>query len=149
VVKPCPFSSNDNISVKVGDMQLIYAALKRQVVSPVKMLVEHWLSFPNLVGDISCASLITRIANDLGILGDATIIDIDTPHEIIGYDYFRQGRWVKRIQEKLHCIHHKNAISLPNSGFGIYSVQSFLINEQAQPVQQQPPRTSARASSSN
>jgi hypothetical protein len=28
-------------------------------------------------------------------------------------------------------------------------VQSFLINEQAQPVQQQPPRTSARTSSSN
>jgi hypothetical protein len=28
-------------------------------------------------------------------------------------------------------------------------VQSFLINEQAQPVQQQPPRASARASSSN
>jgi hypothetical protein len=56
------------------------------------MLVEHWLSFPDLVGDISCTSLITRIADDLGILGDATIIDIDTPREIIGYDYFRQGR---------------------------------------------------------
>jgi hypothetical protein len=43
-------------------MQLIYVALKRQVVPPVKLLVEHWLSFPNLVGDISCTSLITRIA---------------------------------------------------------------------------------------
>jgi hypothetical protein len=40
------FPRNDNINVRVGDMQLIYAALKRQVVSPVKMLVEHWLSFP-------------------------------------------------------------------------------------------------------
>jgi hypothetical protein len=28
-------------------------------------------------------------------------------------------------------------------------MQSFLINEQAQPIQQQPPRTSARASSTN
>jgi hypothetical protein len=99
------------------------------------MLVEYWLSFPDLVGDISCTSLITRIADDLGILGDATIIDIDTPREIIDYDYFRQGRWVKRIQEKLHYIHNKNAILLPNPRLGIYSVQSFLINEQAQPVQ--------------
>jgi hypothetical protein len=73
-------------------MQLTYAALKRKVMSPVKMLVEHWLSFPNLVGDVSCTSLITRIADDLGILGDATIISIDTPCEIIDYDYFRQGR---------------------------------------------------------
>jgi hypothetical protein len=103
--------------VRVGDMQLIYAALKRQVVSPIKMLVEHWLSFPNLVGDIRCTSLITRIADDLGILVDATIINIDTPREIISYDYFRQGRWVKRIQEKLHYIHHKNTISLPNPGW--------------------------------
>jgi hypothetical protein len=130
-------------------MQLIYAALKRQVVSPVKMLVEHWLSFPNLVGDVSCTSLITRIADDLGILGDATIINIDTPREIISYDYFRQRRWVKKIQEKLNYIHNRSAIPLPNPGLGIYSVQSFLINEKAQPVQQQPPRTSARASSSN
>jgi hypothetical protein len=57
------FPCNDNISMIVGDMQLIYAALKRQVVSPVKMLVEHWLSFPNLVGDISCTSLITQITS--------------------------------------------------------------------------------------
>jgi hypothetical protein len=130
-------------------MQLIYAALKRKVVSPVKMLVVDWLSFPNLVGDVSCTSLITRIADDLGILGDATIISIYTPREIIGYDYFRQGRWVKKIQEKLHYIHNKSTIPLPNLGLGIYSVQYFLINEQTQPVQQQPPRTSARASSSN
>jgi hypothetical protein len=130
-------------------MQLIYAALKRKVVSPVEMLVEHWLSFSNLVGDVSCTSLITRIADDLGILGDATIISIDTPREIIDYDYFRQGRWVKKNQEKLHYIHNKSAISLHNPGLGIYSVQSFLINEQAQPVQQQPPRSLARASSSN
>jgi hypothetical protein len=82
-------------------MQLIYAALKRQVVSPIKMLVEHCISLPNLVRDIRCTSLIIRIADDLGILGDATIIDIDTPRDIIDYDYFRQGRWVKRIQEKL------------------------------------------------
>jgi hypothetical protein len=57
-------------------MQLIYAALKRKVVSPIKMLVEHWLAFPNLVGDVSYTSLITRIADDLGILGDATVISI-------------------------------------------------------------------------
>jgi hypothetical protein len=104
------FPCNDNISVRVGDMQLIYAALKRNVVSPVKVLVEHWLLFPNLVGDVCCTSLITRIADDLGILGDATIINIDTPREIIGYDYFRQGRWVERIKEKLHYIHNKSAI---------------------------------------
>jgi hypothetical protein len=33
--------------------------------------------------------VITRIADDFGILGDVTIINIDTPREIIGYDYFR------------------------------------------------------------
>jgi hypothetical protein len=84
------FRRNDNIGVRVRDMQLIYTALKRQVVSPVKMLVEHWLSFPNLVGDISCTSLITRRVDDLGILGYATIISIDTPRKIIGYSYFCQ-----------------------------------------------------------
>jgi hypothetical protein len=124
--------------VRVGDMQLIYDALKRKVVSPVKMLVEHGLSFPNLVGDVSCTSLSTRIPDELGILRDATIIGIDTPCEIINYDYFCQGRWVKKIQEKMHYIHNKSAIPLPNPGLGIYFVQSFLINEQAQPAQQQP-----------
>jgi hypothetical protein len=106
------FPRNDNISVRVGDMQLIYAALKRQVVSPIKMPVEHWLSFSNLVGDVGCTSLITWIADDLGILGDANIINIDTTCEIIGYDYFCQGRWVKKIQEKLHYIHNKSALTM-------------------------------------
>jgi hypothetical protein len=128
------FPRNDNISVRVGDMQLIYATLKRQAVSPVKLLVEHWLSFPNLVGDVSCTSLITQIADDVGILGDATIISIDTPREIISYGYFHQGRWVNKIQEKLHYIHNKSALPLPNPRLGIYFVQYFLINEQAQPV---------------
>jgi hypothetical protein len=104
-------------------MQLIYATLKRQAVSPVKLLVEHWLSFPNLVGDVSCTSLITQIADDVGILGDATIISIDTPREIISYGYFHQGRWVNKIQEKLHYIHNKSALPLPNPRLGIYFVQ--------------------------
>jgi hypothetical protein len=133
----------------IGSHSLSPSLVRRIGPSPVKMPVEHWLSFPNLVGDVSCISLITRIASNLGILGDATIIDINTLREIISYDYFRQGRWVKRIQKKLHYIHNKNAIPLPNSRLGIYFVQSFVINEQAQPVQQQPPQTSAQASSSN
>jgi hypothetical protein len=72
---------------------------RRPPLGPISTNIEHWLSFPNLVGDISCTSLITQIADDLGILGDATMINIDTPRDIIDYDYFRQGRWVKRIQE--------------------------------------------------
>jgi hypothetical protein len=41
------FPRNDNISMRVGDMQLIYAALKRQAVSPVKMVVECWGKWPS------------------------------------------------------------------------------------------------------
>jgi hypothetical protein len=64
------------------------------------MLVEHWLLFPNLVGDISRTSLITRIADDLGILGDATIINIDTPREIIGYDTSAKEDGLRKFKKK-------------------------------------------------
>lgn len=127
----------------------MYATVERKPVSPVQPLVEHWLSLPTLVGDISCTSLITRLASDLGLLGDnTTIIEINTPREILGYDHFRQGRWIKREREQYYYLFGGDAIPLPNPGLGVYAVQSFLLNMQAQPIYHHP-STSTRASTSH
>jgi hypothetical protein len=60
------FPRDDIRKVKVGDLQLLYAALKKIRVSPVRLLVAHWFSTHELMDPVGCTSLITRLATNLG-----------------------------------------------------------------------------------
>jgi len=62
------FPRDDICRFRVGDLQLIYAVVEKRQVSPVRLMVEHWLNTPNLIGEITCTSLITRIAAGLHLL---------------------------------------------------------------------------------
>ena len=82
------FPRKEIYTVRQDELKLIYAVLKRVPVAPVKEMVEHWLSVPELVGDIECASLVTRIANNLGLLTNAVVSYLDEPRSYIDYFYF-------------------------------------------------------------
>ena len=48
------FYRDDIRKVRVGDLQLLYAAISKVPTLPVTLLVSHWLSIPSLQGPVGC-----------------------------------------------------------------------------------------------
>ena len=71
------FHRDDIRKVRVGDLQLLYAAINKTPTSPVTLLVSHWLSIPSLWGPVGCTSLITRRASSLHLLENSSLEFID------------------------------------------------------------------------
>ena len=46
--------------VRVDDLKLLYALVKRTKVSPVKFMIHHWLEVFTLMGDVEGTSLVTQ-----------------------------------------------------------------------------------------
>ena len=65
-------------TVRIDDLKLLYALVKRRKVSPVKSMMRHWMEVFSLTGDVECTSLVTRIARNLGLLDNALISYIGT-----------------------------------------------------------------------
>ena len=64
--------------MRVDDLKLLYAMVKRRKVSPVKFMMNQWKDVFDLMGDVECTSLVTRIAQNLGLLSNALVSYIDT-----------------------------------------------------------------------
>jgi hypothetical protein len=67
------FFRDDIRKVRIGDLQLLYAAINKTAVSPVKLLVSHWLAIPTLQGPVGCTSLVTRLAIKLKLLENSSL----------------------------------------------------------------------------
>ena len=67
------FPRLDFRTVRVDDLKLLYALVKRRNVSPVKSMMRHYLELFSLTGDIECTSMVTRIARNLGLLNNASL----------------------------------------------------------------------------
>ena len=109
-------------------------------------MMKQWKEILDLKGDVGCASLVTRIAKNLGLLNNASVAYIDDiPRWIIGYEYFVQTHMLKKKKdEKLVMMYmdYINKILLPDQNLGLYAVQSFLFNLQ---VKEAAPRRSTSA----
>jgi len=139
------FFRDDLRKVRVGDLQLIYAAINKIQVSPVTLLVAHWLGTPTLQGPVGCTSLITRLAVSLKLLENSSLEFIEEPRFYHGYDTFRYARMLKREAGIMYMLYDNNTkVRLPNPDLGIYSVRNYLI-ETAAPVNRRAPQRAASA----
>jgi len=135
------FYRDDIRKVRVGDLQLLYAAINKVPTSPVILLVSHWLSVPSLQGPVGCTSLITRLASNLHLLENSSLEFIDELRIYHGYDTFRQARMLKKERNVMYMLYDdKGKIRLPNPNLGLYVVQNFLIDIAATPVKQRAPQ---------
>jgi predicted secreted protein len=57
----------------------MYAIFKKKKVSPVKLMMHHWLTIPGLKESVTCTSWVAHLANGLDLLENANITYIDTP----------------------------------------------------------------------
>jgi uncharacterized protein YfkK (UPF0435 family) len=46
------FPRSDFQTVRIEELKLLYAMIKRKKVSPIKLMMTHWLEIPRLTGDI-------------------------------------------------------------------------------------------------
>ena len=135
------FYRDDIRKVRVGDLQLLYAAISKVPTSPVTLLVSHWLSIPSLQGPVGCTSLITRLATNLHLLENSSLDFIEELRIYHGYDTFRQARMLKKEGNIMYMLYDdKGKIRLPNPNLGLYAVQNFLIEIAATPVNQRTPQ---------
>ena len=74
------FPRPDFCTVRVDDLKLLYALVKRRKVSPVKFMMNQWKEDFKLKGDVECTSLVTHIAQNMGLLDNASISPMDIPH---------------------------------------------------------------------
>ena len=65
------FPRNDFRTVRMDELKLLYAMVKRRKVSPVKFMMNQWKEVFDLKGDVRCTSLVTRLAQNLGLLRNA------------------------------------------------------------------------------
>jgi len=134
------FHRDDIRKARVGDLQLLYAAINKIPTSHVTLLVSHWLSIPSLQGLVGCTSLITRLASSLNLLENSSLEFIDELRIYHGYDTFRQSRMLKKEGKTKYMLYdNKGKIRLPNPNLGLYVVQNYLIEIAVTPVNQRSP----------
>jgi hypothetical protein len=126
------FPCDDTSKVRVADLQLMYAAIKKIKVSPVRLIVAHWLIVPSYrVGPIAICSLITRIATKLNMLQEASLNFIEDHRDTFGYEHFYHAHLLKRINNELFMTYGETKLWLPNPELTLYSVQTFHVELQA------------------
>ena len=99
--------------------------IKKIKIAPVKEIFKHWLELLKTFStSISCTSLVTRIATNIGAMEDQNVEYISTPCLIINDHYLLQGHHLKHnIARQLVFFFQgcTNEILLPNPGFRLYN----------------------------
>jgi len=62
------FSREDVQILHVDELRILYAMVNKIKFLPAKFMVRQWPENYRLVGPVECTSLITRIAQGLGVL---------------------------------------------------------------------------------
>jgi hypothetical protein len=94
---------------RIEELKLMYAMIKKRKVSPVKLMMNYWLSIPGLKGSVTCTLWVTHPANNLGLLENANVTYIDTPYRILGYTFFNKAHSLKKGKWK-----HRNDVQKLN-----------------------------------
>ena len=99
----------------MDELKLLYAMVKRRKVSPVKFMMNQWKEVFELKGDVGCTSLVTRIAQNLGLLKNASLSYIeDIDRWYIDYEYFLKAHMLKKNNNGQHVM--------------MYAVNSFVFD---------------------
>jgi hypothetical protein len=96
------FPRDDSSKVRIADLPLMYATMKKVKVSPVRLLVNHWLSVPSYkVGDVAIWSIITCIATSINMINGSSLGFMRDHRDIYGYDHFNHAHLLRMIKGDL------------------------------------------------
>jgi hypothetical protein len=138
------FPCDDTSKVRVVDLQLMYVSLKKIKVSPIRLLVAHWLVVPTYrVGPVAICSLVTCIASNLNMLQGASLNFIEEHRDTFGYDHLVHAHLLNRVNDERYMMYGEIQLWLPNLELALYSVRTFHVDLQAQPVNARAPQRTA------
>ena len=129
------FARQDIRFVYHVELQILYAMLKKIKIALVKEIFRHWLETFKASVSISCTSLVTHIASNIGVLDGKDVTYISTPCIDINEHYLMQGHHLK-YDDAGNLVFffsgYTNEIPLPNLGFSLYKSPSltFTLVEQ-------------------
>lgn len=66
----------DDIRIVKEDLKLMLAMIKREKVAPIQFMMVHWSKVFNRIGAIEYTSLVTRLAENLGLMDTALVENI-------------------------------------------------------------------------
>jgi hypothetical protein len=129
------FARQDIRFVCHAELQILYAMLKKIKIAPMKEMFKHWLETLKASTSISCTSLVTHIAANIGALDGQDVTCISTPRIDTDEHYLMQGHhWKYDDAGNLvfFFLGYTNEISLPNLRFSLYKSPSltFTLVEQ-------------------
>lgn len=100
-------------------------------ISLVKAMVDHWSTILERIGPIEFTSLISRIADSMGMLINRPVQYITTPRCLHNFAYFKQGQILKKGPNnsvKMTYNGHTTVIPLPYEDLWLYRVNQQIIN---------------------
>jgi len=124
------FPREDLRTVQVDELRIFYAMVNKIKIALVKEMVCQWLGNFRMVEPVECTSLITRIANGLGVLTWAQITYIAAPRMQIDLAYLVQGHALKSALDGSIIFFfpgYVNEIPLPNPGLRLYKSRSLTF----------------------
>ena len=129
------FARQDIRFVYHVELKILYAMLKKIKIAPVKEMFKHWLETFKASTSISCMSLVTRIAANIGALDGQDVTYISTPCIDIDEHCLMQGHHLKYDNARnlvFFFLGYTNEIPLPNPGLSLYKSPSltFTLVEQ-------------------
>lgn len=138
--------------VGIRELQILYAMVNRIRVSPVKWLVDFWISYIGPSKPISFTSLITRITESMDLLEENEVEYIPDVRSRLDEYLFRHIKLMKRDQRntlKMIYGNHPIEVTLPNESLWLYNAESLTLRlervERATPVAGTDRMTRARA----
>lgn len=118
--------------VHVTELKLLYAIVHKIKIAPIKEIFHHWLDIIRKPYAVSCTSLVTGIANALGVLDGQDIDYISIPRPICNMQTLSQGHTLttdgKKDELYFFFPGYANKIRLPNSDLYLYNCQGLTFD---------------------
>ena len=124
------FPGISGYTISDDELKLLYAMVRKIKVSPVKLLVNFWLSYIEYNKPIYFTSFITRIAETFGLLDTHTFEHIDHARDVLGEEFFISINVLKKgPRGGLRMIYpgHTVEVPLPCEKRRLYALRTLTI----------------------
>ncbi|EAY82460.1 hypothetical protein OsI_37677 [Oryza sativa Indica Group] len=135
--------------VNTIELRVLFAMVKQIPYSPVKDMVGHWLSHISRAGSMAMTSLVTRLANHLGVLQGARLMYIETARSVVDAEHFVQAHMIRRTPDATLAMIYRGyttEVPLPCAALRLYTTPKLTLQLRTESDDSPPWREPARHS---
>ncbi|KAJ1253814.1 hypothetical protein BS78_K180600 [Paspalum vaginatum] len=137
------FPWEDTRCVTVEDIMCLYAMWKKKKFAPVVSMIRHWQGLVSNVSTISITSFVTRMANGLGVLMNATVTFMpNDPSRVVKDSHFIHAHFLRKDTQLKYYMTYRGCdveLPLPAPQFKLYSVRTLTVQLEPAPAPEPEP----------